>query len=147
MSIEYTTGDIFASDCEALVNPVNCVGVMGAGLAKQFKQRYPEMFSDYAAWCATGGMAPGSISLWSTEETPYVFLVATKDHWRDPSTLDYVKRCMDGLVLCAPDLVESIAVPALGCGLGGLAWADVKPIIEAAAARAPQIRWVVYEPG
>jgi O-acetyl-ADP-ribose deacetylase (regulator of RNase III) len=124
-------GNIFESNCEALVNPVNTVGVMGAGLAKQFKKRYPKNFVAYQDYCNQGKLKPGGVFVF-LEEGDIIVNLATKDHWKDPSEVDYVEKGLQQLLqFIQIQEVVSVAIPALGCGLGGLDWADnVLPLIE-----------------
>lgn len=126
--IEFCKGNIFESGCEAIVNPVNTVGVMGGGLAKLFKARYPEMFHHYVRAC--NGMLPGDIYEWPTGNLfhpKYVLNLATKSHWRDPSEVEYIERGLEKLDLWIErNNPVSVAIPAIGCGLGGLPWGLVK---------------------
>lgn len=132
--IKIVYGDIFDQDVDALVNPVNCVGVMGAGLAKQFKIRYPNMFNWYKKECENDQFNIGEILYYfSSEDKKWIINFPTKKHWKDQSTLEYIEEGLKGLCV---DLVfeknieiDSIAIPALGCGLGGLNWNDVKKLI------------------
>ncbi len=141
--------DIFKAEVEALVNPVNCVGVMGKGLAAQFKALYPENFRVYAIACRLGAVAPGTVRVWETgQHTPrYIVNFPTKRHWRDRSLLGDIEI---GLVCLVKEVsrleIKSIAIPALGCGLGGLSWADVKPLIVSAFAELPQVQVVLFDP-
>jgi O-acetyl-ADP-ribose deacetylase (regulator of RNase III) len=122
--------DLFGSGAEILVNAVNTRGVMGAGLARQFKQRYPSMFASYRDRCQLGLVQIGAIDVHVLEdESSSRVIIAnfpTKEHWRDPSKLQWIES---GLVALRRVIVESgarsIAVPPLGCGLGGLDWSDV----------------------
>lgn len=141
--LEYSTGDIFESGCEVLVNPVNCQGVMGAGLALLFKEKFPSYYTRYSEWCRDGMLYTGVLQIYervspgpwervAIEDYPtYLVSFPTKDHWRDKSEL---KDIDSGLRLlarwCRDDRVSSISIPALGCGLGGLRWKDVKPLIS-----------------
>lgn len=131
-NIVYMIGDIFNSQCEVLVNPVNCVGVMGAGLALSFKERYPNMFSKYKSYCTQGLLSPGKIAL-IQEDTKRIMLFPTKEHYSKPSKMIYIQ---EGLAKVkgayANKGIKSIAFPKLGCGLGGLDWKQVeKEIISA----------------
>jgi O-acetyl-ADP-ribose deacetylase (regulator of RNase III) len=118
--IEICTGDLFTSGAHTLVNPVNCVGVMGAGLAKQFKSRYPDMYPAYRKACNAGRLKPGSI-LPGIASGQRIVHVATKRHWRDASFMSWIE---EGLANLADHVkhneVPSIAIPPVGCGLGGL---------------------------
>lgn len=134
MSIEYSDGDIFESGCQALVCPVNCVGVMGKGLALEFKKRFPAYFDEYETRCRYREMRPGQVWAYKTREKSIervIFSLPTKTHWKLPSSLWYVRLGLEDLGWYIKDLcLESIAIPALGCGLGGLEWEEVKPLIE-----------------
>lgn len=129
--ITYTHGNIFKSHANAIVNPVNTVGVMGKGLAKQFRERYPQMYNYYKLMCDIGAFNVGEILWYQIKDDENVAMLPTKKDWRDPSKLAYVE---DGLAALADDCklynVTSLAIPKLGCGLGGLNWDDVKPLIE-----------------
>ena len=143
--ISYTVGNIFDSDCYALVNPVNCVGVMGAGLAAQFRKRYPRMFWDYQKVCSLGLLKPGLIHSYR-ENNKLIINFPTKDHWKDKSLIQYIDSGLETLIgYVQRNKVDSIAIPPLGCGLGGLDWKVVKPKIENAANKI-NIRVVIYEP-
>jgi O-acetyl-ADP-ribose deacetylase (regulator of RNase III) len=123
-------GDIFASHAQTLVNPVNCRGVMGKGLALRFAQRNPGMLSAYKDLCASGELRPGRLQLY-TAELPWVLNFPTKDHWRSSSQLAYIERGLELLVInYAAWGIESIAFPQLGTGKGGLDWDDVEPIMR-----------------
>jgi len=133
MSVVIKHGNLLDDDAEALVNPVNCVGAMGRGLALQFKERYPDMFAEYRRRCRDGSLRPGCVMLYPIRGPVPRFLVGfpTKDHWRDPSRLEWVRAGLHGLAdVCEDRGIASIAVPPLGCGLGGLRWPDVRALIE-----------------
>ena len=120
-------GDIFESSCEVIVNPINCVGVMGGGLALAFKKKFPEHFETYKKMCQNGEIKVGKLYVVDGDEKHKVLLFPTKIHWRNPSLMEYV---VDGLKYLAENYekmdIKSVAIPALGCGLGGLNWEDVK---------------------
>ena len=146
--IEYTSGNIFDADVEALVNPVNCVGVMGAGLAKQFKSRYPGNYKRYKEACRIGRVIPQEmfISPISMANPKYIINFPTKRHWKDKSLrLDIVH----GLAAMRRDVdelgIKSLAMPALGCGLGGLKWEVVKNRMNNVLGHW-NVRVIVYEP-
>lgn len=136
MSITYVTGNIFDSQCQTLVNPVNCVGVMGKGLALTFKNIYPRSFARYQRDCARGVVRLGSVRLYEESPERGVLLFPTKHHWRDQSRMSDIRNGMiDFLVFADPrytddSRITSVAFPALGCGEGGLDWAEVKPVME-----------------
>ena len=138
--IRFTHGDIFAQPAEAIVNPVNCVGVAGAGLALQFKRRHPEAFQAYRRACAEGRLQPGRMLLFDTgRDTPrWIVHFPTKRHWRDPSAIGDIEAGLRGLAATlAGHRIRSVAIPPLGCGLGGLDWRAVRPLITACLADLP----------
>ena len=128
MPIISVRGDIFAAHVEALTNPVNCVGVMGKGLALEFKRRYPTNFAAYARACTSGVLRPGQPVIFDpgVDMLPrYIVNSPTKRHWRDPSRLDDIEAGLATLVSQIERLsIGSIAILPLGCGLGGLDWAS-----------------------
>ncbi len=128
--IKVQIGDMFQSKAETIVNTVNCVGVMGKGVAAEFKKRFPQMFDDYAARCAAGRVKLGEPYLYRDVLGASVINFPTKDHWRSPSKLDDIVRGLDYLLAHATAWeLKSLAVPPLGCGNGGLEWALVGPIM------------------
>ena len=121
-------GDLFHSQAQTLVNTVNCVGIMGKGVALQFKNRFPEMFADYQARCARGEVQLGKPYLFKRLLTPWVLNFPTKDHWRSVSQLTDIVRGLDYLAENYRAWgITSLAVPPLGCGYGGLEWRIVGP--------------------
>lgn len=148
--IEFKTGDILAEDAEALVNTVNCVGIMGRGVALQFKQAFPENFKAYVRACKRGEVEPGRMFVFDTGRlTPprYIVNFPTKRHWRGRSRIEDIERGLDALVAEIRQRgIRSVALPPLGAGLGGLAWADVRARIERAFLALPDVRVVVFEP-
>lgn len=158
MPIEYRRGDMFKSGANILVNPVNCKGVSGAGVAKEFAKRFPYATRKYKqdTWM------PGFIRFYADVPEPYdtgsiydyfisehqaICYFATKYHWRNPSHLDFINEGlhrMSIMLFAFPDWV-TIAMPAVGCGLGGLKWEDVKPLIEDEFRNVNQTVFV-YEP-
>lgn len=148
--IHYTSGNLFDAEVEALVNPVNTVGVMGKGIALAFKKRYPDNMQQYALACNQGRVVTGKMFVTETYELMgprWIVNFPTKQHWRDKSQMQWV---VDGLEDLRRFIVEndvrSIAIPALGAGLGGLAWVDVKPRIGSALASLDAVEVFVYEP-
>ena len=148
--VRFVRGDIFNADVGALVNPVNTVGVMGRGLALQFKKRYPRNYELYRQGCKAGELVVGRVFVTETEEGDcprYIVNFPTKKHWRSPSRIEYVEAGLEDLATKIRDLsIESIAVPSLGAGLGGLAWPDVRDRIEAALGGLDGVEVAVYEP-
>ncbi len=143
-------GDLLKADAEALVNPVNCVGVMGKGLALQFKKAFRKNFEAYAAACRRGEVEPGRMFVFETERLinpRYVINFPTKRHWRDQSRLEDIQS---GLVALSAEVrdrdIRSIAIPRLGSGLGGLDWSEVRPLIEEAMAPLAGVEVLIFEP-
>lgn len=132
--INYLLGDIFTAPVEAIVNPVNCVGVMGKGLALQFKERFPDNFAAYRTACAQGEVQPGRMFVFDTMRPIFPYYIInfpTKRHWRNPSRMDDIDAGLEDLVAVIRQRhISSIALPRLGCGLGGLPWPPVRQRIE-----------------
>lgn len=127
--IQYVKGDIFKSKEQTIVNPVNCKGHMGKGLALAFKELYPDMFVVYQEECRTGKLRIGKPTLYSNS-IPWVLNFPTKNHWRDPSKLEYIKEGLQFVVANYKQLgIASIAFPKLGAGLGTLSWDEVGPVM------------------
>lgn len=150
MPIEYTSLSIFDTGAQALVCPVNCVGVMGAGLAKQFKETFPFYFADYKEACKRKHIQLGQVYPWgyTSFKSLVIFSFPTKYHWRDKSYYVSIQSGLEDLVraLRTTHPVKSIALPALGCGLGGLKWGDVGPLIEEYLRDVEGCRVIVCEP-
>ena len=148
--IRYRTGDILAEDAEALVNTVNCVGVMGRGIALQFKKAFPENFREYANACERGEVCIGRLLVFETRQLTnprYIINFPTKRHWRGKSRVEDIQAGLKALTeLIRKRSIRSIAVPPLGCGLGGLDWLEVRPRIEEALSGVNDLDAVVFEP-
>jgi len=148
--IEFKTGDILAEDAEAFVNTVNCVGIMGRGVALQFKQAFPENFKAYERACKLGEVEPGRMFVFGTGQFThprYIINFPTKRHWRGLSRIEDIEAGLDALVAEVRRRgIRSIAIPPLGAGLGGLKWAEVRPRIERAFLALPDVRVAVFEP-
>ncbi|MDR1086338.1 MAG: macro domain-containing protein [Deltaproteobacteria bacterium] len=149
--IDYKVGDLLANKSEALVNTVNCVGVMGRGIALLFKKSFPDNFKFYKEACKLGKVEPGKMLVYEVENLcnpKYIINFPTKRHWHGVSRIEDIKLGLIDLVNVIKLLnIKSIAVPPLGCGLGGLNWNDVKPCIEMALSQLQDVQVVVYEPG
>ena len=148
--IEPASGNLLEAPAEALVNPVNTEGVMGKGLALQFREAFPENYEAYRLACKAGQLGPGRMFVF--ENPPgsthrYLINFPTKRHWRQPSRYEDIEAGLVDLIaqVKARDL-RSLALPALGCGLGGLDWARVRPMIEAAFHGLPDVRVLLYAP-
>lgn len=148
--IDFTSGDILQCEAEALVNTVNCVGIMGRGIALQFKNMYPGNFKAYAAACQRGDVQPGSMFVFETGQlTPPHFIInfPTKRHWRGKSRLEDIDAGLVDLARVIRERgIRSIAIPPLGSGLGGLDWQQVRPRIERALSALPDVHVLVFEP-
>jgi O-acetyl-ADP-ribose deacetylase (regulator of RNase III) len=148
--IEITRGDILKADAEALVNTVNCVGVMGRGIAAQFKKRFESNFALYKKACDTGSLRPGMMLVYDSGKflnPRYVINFPTKDHWRANSKIEDIQSGLAALAKEVRDRnIKSIAVPPLGCGLGGLDWAIVRPMIVEAFSELPEVQVLIFEP-
>ena len=149
--IEYKTGDILAEEAEALVNTVNCVGVMGRGIALQFKHAFPENFKAYATQCKRKEMRPGRVFVFETGDMlfpRYIINFPTKRHWRGKSRMEDIES---GLVSLVEEIrshgIRSIAIPPLGSGLGGLNWPAVRRILQKTLEQLDCVRVVIFEPG
>lgn len=149
--IEYKTGDIFDEDVEALVNSVNCVGVMGRGIALQFRNRFPENFDAYANACKREEVQPGRLFVFETGQLTnprYIINFPTKRHWRGKSRLADIESGLKALTHeISQRNIRSIAVPPLGSDLGGLDWREVRLRIEANLQGVDGVKIVVFTPG
>lgn len=126
----YRRTGLFESSAQTLVNTVNCVGVMGKGIAKEFKSRNPDMFEVYKRLCAEGKIAPGKLWLWRGADN-FVLNFPTKIHWRNPSKLEWIELGLQKFVKFHEEMgIREISFPRLGCGNGNLNWEDVRPMME-----------------
>lgn len=148
--IEYKEGNLLDSQAEALVNAVNCVGVMGKGIALQFKQAYPDNFKAYKEACNNNRVTPGKMFIvdsGSMSNPRYIINFPTKRHWRGKSRMEDIQS---GLIDFVDQLreygIHSVAIPPLGCGHGGLDWDQVRPLIEETALKVPDVLFLVYPP-
>jgi O-acetyl-ADP-ribose deacetylase (regulator of RNase III) len=129
--IVYKQGDLFNSNAQTIVNTVNCVGVMGKGIALTLKKKYPDMFKKYKDICDKKLLTPGKLYLYK-KETPWILNFPTKDHWRNSSKIEYIEEGLIKFINTYKEKgITSIAFPLLGCANGGLNWDfQVKPIME-----------------
>ena len=148
--IENTKGDLLKADVEALVNTVNCVGVMGRGIALQFKKAFPDNFNAYKKACDQGDVRIGEMCVYKTEKLyhpKYIVNFPTKNHWKGKSKKEDIVSGLTDLVRVVKKLnIQSIAIPPLGCGLGGLQWPDIRIQIENAFQQLPNIHVLLFEP-
>lgn len=153
MTIEYKNGDMFSEPVEAIVNTVNCVGVMGKGVALEFKHRWPDNFKAYKRLCDDKKLSTGQMFVFDNNDFldggkhRYLINFPTKQHWRSRSKIEYVQ---DGLIDFVHQIrelgIKSVALPPLGCGNGGLDWAEVRPLIETALDALRDVHFVIFVP-
>ncbi|MBI2172444.1 MAG: macro domain-containing protein [Chloroflexi bacterium] len=148
--IEFRQGDILTADVEALVNTVNCVGIMGRGIALQFRNVFPDNFKAYQTACKRSEVQPGRMLVFDTRRLGnprYIINFPTKRHWRGKSRLSDIKAGLPALVAEIKRLgIRSVAIPPLGSGLGGLDWNDVRALIVRSLAELPEVMAIVFEP-
>ncbi len=148
--ITHTQGDILRDESEAIVNTVNCVGVMGRGIALQFRNAYPDNFKAYEKACQREEVQPGRMFVYETGELTgprYIINFPTKRHWRGKSRMEDIDSGLLALVeLLRDKKIRSIALPPLGSGLGGLDWSEVRPRIVAALGDLDEVKVTIYEP-
>jgi len=150
MAIEIAKGDLLEQRVDAIVNTVNTVGVMGKGIALQFKRKWPANTKAYEAACKRGEIVPGKMFVFDNGgliEPKYIINFPTKRHWRQPSRLADIEVGLVDLIAQVRHLnIMSIAVPPLGCGNGGLDWAVVQPRIVAAFQNLPEVDVRLFAP-
>lgn len=151
MTVQVVRGDLLKQhDVDAIVNTVNCVGVMGKGIALQFRNKWPTNFEAYERACKAGEVRLGRMFVFDAgayAQPHYIINFPTKKHWRGKSQLSFIKDGLVDLVAQVRQLeIRSIAVPPLGCGNGGLEWSDVRPLIEEAFAQTPEVGVRLFEP-
>ena len=148
--IIFQNGDLFESGAEAIVNPVNTHGVMGKGLALQFKKRFPGNFAAYKEACRNGDVRTGEMFLFremNDRGAVWVVNFPTKEHWRGKSKMEWVENGLRDLRRQIQELGwKSIALPAIGCGLGGLPWGEVKKRIEEELLGLEEVQIIVFPP-
>lgn len=148
--ITYQQGNILHDQSDAIINTVNTVGVMGKGLALQFKKVFPDNFLVYKKACDDKSMVTGkvlSVALNSMSPPFYIINFPTKAHWKGKSTLEYIEQGLESLKVEVKRLgLKSVAIPALGSGLGGLPWQEVEQLIQHSLAELPDVKWQLYPP-
>ena len=138
MSIEFVSGDLFVNryGAQALAHGCNCQGTMGAGIAVGFRERYPAMFEEYRRRCKATPREfnPGDVFLWKDEQQPWVFNLATQENtWNRRATYPDVEQCLHRMrEIADAEGVETLAMPRIGAGYGGLSWKKVRAIVEIA---------------
>ena len=145
-----TRGNLLEAEVEAVVNTVNTEGVMGKGIALQFRKAYPDNYEAYRRACEAGEVEPGRMFVFDRNALTmprFIINFPTKRHWRSKSRMADIEA---GLVALVKEVrlrgIRSVGVPPLGCGLGGLPWSEVQARMRAAFERVPEVRWLVYEP-
>jgi len=150
MTVEIAKGDLLEQRVDAIVNTVNTVGVMGKGIALQFKRRWPANYEAYEAACKQGEVVPCKMFVFDNgqlAEPKFIINFPTKRHWRQPSRLSDIECGLEDLIRQVRELrIKSIAIPPLGCGNGGLDWAEVLPLIEQAFAKVPDVEARLFPP-
>lgn len=150
MTLEIKQGDLLKADVDAIVNTVNCVGVMGKGIALQFKQKWPENFKAYERACKREEVVPGKMFVYDSGglvRPHFIINFPTKKHWRGKSKMEYVTQGLDDLINQIKRLgIKSIAVPPLGCGNGGLEWNEVRKLIVGKLESLPDLEVHLFEP-
>lgn len=148
--IEFKTGNILKDNSDAIVNTVNCVGVMGKGLALQFKKAFPENFKEYKKACDNGQVKTGEVFITEHNDIvskKWIINFPTKNHWKGRSEISYITQGLDDLILNIQRLgISSIAIPPLGAGLGGLEWPEVRQAILDKLGQLDNVKVTVYEP-
>ena len=148
--ILFLKGDIFKTKVDALVNPVNCLGVCGAGLAAAFKDKFPDNYENYKLYCELDKIKPGKMHVFPlTPERGWKYIInfPTKQDWKFKSKLEDISLGLDDLILNIKKLnIKSIAIPALGCGLGGLDWKEVREEIDTKLKELDDVRILIFEP-
>ncbi len=147
--MQFTKGNILDANAEALINTVNTKGIMGKGIALQFKNKFPENFKLYEKACKKDEVRVGQVFLTKTnlEKPKYIINFPTKNHWRHPSKIQYIQEGLEDLKkVIQENQIKSIAIPPLGCGAGGLDWTEVKPLIEAFAVSLDNVEVLIFEP-
>lgn len=144
---------MFTEQADAIVNTVNCVGVMGKGVALEFKRRWPENYKQYKKLCADEKLHPGQMfvfdsgDLFSNAKPRYLINFPTKQHWRSKSEMSFIEDGLDDFVVQLRKYgIKSVALPPLGCGNGGLLWDDVRAVIEDKLSSVEEIEFIVYSP-
>jgi O-acetyl-ADP-ribose deacetylase (regulator of RNase III) len=150
MMIEIGKGNLLEADVDALVNTVNCDGFMGKGVALQFKQAFPKNFKAYDEACRAGEVVPGRMHVFDNGgllRPRFIINFPTKRHWRNKSRIEDIESGLKALIQAVRRLkIRSIALPPLGCGLGGLNWRQVRPMIEHSFEALPEVRTILFEP-
>jgi O-acetyl-ADP-ribose deacetylase (regulator of RNase III) len=149
VSLLFLKGDLLASRDDALVNAVNTVRVMGKGIALKFKRRFPANFSTYKEACARNEVKVGKMFVTHHSEPPphWIINFPTKAHWSQPSKMEWsIAGLQDLQEVIRKQNIRSVALPALGCGSGGLNWLEVRAVLQGALENMESIDIHIYEP-
>jgi O-acetyl-ADP-ribose deacetylase (regulator of RNase III)/uncharacterized protein YwgA len=152
MSLTFKTGDMFQESADAIVNTVNCVGVMGKGVALEFKHRWPDNFKAYKRLCDRGELRPGKVYVHQdgdilNGQRRFLINFPTKDHWRAKSKMEFIDSGLDDFIAEVKRLkIKSVVMPPLGCGNGGLNWTEVKALITEKLSPVEDVDFVVFAP-
>ncbi len=150
MTIRYTQGNLLVAHADALINTVNEVGVMGKGIARMFKVAFPRVAKAYVEACNRGEVRVGRIFVTHNDDSAmprWILHLPTKQHWRNPSRMEWIREGLADLVrVIRENQIQSVALPALGCGAGGLDWKAVRAAIEVALRELPEVDFLVFEP-
>lgn len=153
MKLELKHNDLLKQQADAIINTVNCVGVMGKGIALQFKKAFPENYKAYAKACKNNEVKIGKMFIYQTGfldsniHSKYIINFPTKEHWRGNSKIEYIEKGLDDLYNVIQDLnIKTLAMPPLGCGNGGLNWTDVKKLIINKLSPIEDLILYLYEP-
>jgi len=137
-------GNIFESSCQTIVNTVNCVGVMGKGIALEYKSRFPEMYDDYVRYCSEKRIKPGVLHLWK-KSTPWILNFPTKNQWKHPSRIEYIRLGLEKFAATYVTRgISSIAFPELGTSSGGLNWKEVRSVMYGILEPLPNLQIEIY---
>lgn len=154
MPLTLKEGDMFKERADAIVNTVNCVGVMGKGVALEFKRRWPENFKAYKRLCDAKKLRPGcvfvheNIDMHAPRDWHFLVNFPTKDHWRQKSKMEFIEAGLDDFVhKLRENGIRSVVMPPLGCGNGGLDWGEVKDLLDVKLSPITDIDFVVFAPG
>ena len=152
MSLTFKTGDMFQESADAIVNTVNCVGVMGKGVALEFKRRWPENFKAYKRLCDSHELRPGKVYVHQEGDMlsgsrRFLINFPTKDHWRAKSKMEFIDTGLDAFIAEVKRLrIKSVVMPPLGCGNGGLDWAEVKALMTDKLSPVEGVEFVIFAP-
>jgi O-acetyl-ADP-ribose deacetylase (regulator of RNase III) len=144
--IEFIKGDLFCNEeLDGLAHGCNCAGVMGKGIAKEFRRRWPRMFEEYRRLCLAGEFTLGDVFVWK-DSKPIILNLATQESWKKRADLRAVERAINRMMIIALELgLRSVGLPRIGAGLGGLPWSSVRMLLEGISSSNDRVVLVVYE--